>query len=71
MIVTGPLIYLIGAIIWDGRLARFTRLAGFVIWVVVGIIFLRAGIGLVMLVLAVTVIPTLRGPETGVTSDGN
>jgi len=69
MIVLGPLVYLAGAIIWDGRLAQLIRVVGFILWVLVGFAFLRAGVGLVMLALALTVVPSLKKAEGAVPTD--
>ncbi|GBE24454.1 hypothetical protein BMS3Bbin02_00726 [bacterium BMS3Bbin02] len=63
MTVLGPLVYLAGAIIWDGRLAQLIRVVGFVLWVLVGFVFLRSGVGLVTLALALTVVPSLKKAE--------
>jgi hypothetical protein len=64
-IVVGPLIYLVGAYMWVGRAARIVRVVGFVVWVLVGLMFAATGIGLVLVVLALVVSPTLRSSADG------
>lgn len=63
MIVIGPLIYLVGAVVWDGRFAQLVRIAGTAIWVLVGLTFARSGAGVVFLALALVVAPTLRNVD--------